>query len=361
MSTFGEIIKISLFGESHGSELGITIHGLPANKTLNLSSIEHALSLRRPQFSFTTSRIEDDDFRIVSGFHNQKTTGMPLTIIVANTDVDSSSYEYNPFRPGHADYPAFIKYGGANDTRGGGHFSGRLTAPLIILGDIARQYLEDYGVKVFSHVRSIHSIEGESVSNLTLSPKFIETLQNSAFPVLNSDLKTQFTKKIEAIKLDSDSVGGIIETVVLNPPIGLGEPFFDSLESILCHLLFSIPSVKGVSFGKGFELAKMTAKEANDPIRVIDGTVNFSKNDMGGVLGGLSTGQSIIFNTAIKPTPTIASSQDTITRDNKNITYAFKGRHDSCIVPRALHVVNALTAYTIFELLLRKEATLWKK
>ncbi len=360
MSTFGTCIPISLFGESHGKAIGITLHGLPGNIPLNLDEIQNALERRKPRFTFLTHRVETDAFTILSGFKNGVTTGSPLTITLENKDIRPEDYKNPIARPGHSDYPAYIKHQGSNDLSGGGHFSGRLTAPLVILGDIARQILAPLHIDVVSTIRSIHEHLGEEFDDKSFTKETIKRLLNSDFPTINLNDQEKFIKTIENAKNNGDSVGGTIQTAILNLPIGLGEPFFDSFESILSHLLFSVPSVKGLSFGKGFELSKLYGSQSNDPLTSTSNTVTFTSNNMGGVLGGLSTGQPLIYTTAIKPTPSITLPQETIHLETKKpLTYALQGRHDTCIVPRALTVINALSYYTTLELLIRKEGWHW--
>ncbi len=360
MSTFGTVIKVSLFGESHGETIGLTIHNLPANKPIDLKSIQNALDKRKPTASYHTKRQESDQFKVLSGLKDMKTTGAPFTAVIDNNDTDPSNYKDGVIRPGHADFPAFIKSEGTYDYRGGGHFSGRLTAPLIILGDIARQLLSNVSILVASHIYKIHTLQAQSFYDSSINIETLKTLQNSDFPTLNTKDKSQFINHIKAIQKEQDSVGGVVETIILNAPIGLGEPFFDSFESLLGHLLYAIPAVKGVEFGRGFALTDMKGSEANDPLTIEASQTQFTKNDMGGLLGGLSTGQPILFKTAIKPTPSISKPQKSINiKTKETLDLTIEGRHDPCIVPRALHVINALSYYTLLELVMRKEAKTW--
>ncbi len=362
MSVFGTHLVVSLFGESHGPFVGVSAHHLPADIPIDIESVAAALSRRRPLGPAASERRERDRFDIVSGLYEGRTTGAPLTILIPNEDIDRR--DYDPFipRPGHADIAAAKKYKGANDPYGGGHFSGRLSAPLVALGDIVRQILAPKGIAVFTHIRSVGDVRGPSITSYGHDLPKLNALESSAFPALEDTWRARLESAILAAKAQGDSVGGETETLILGCEAGLGEPFFDSVESVLSHLLFSIPGVKGVAFGKGFSLAGMLGSEANDPIRFdASGKIRFTKNDMGGILGGISSGQPILFSTAFKPTPTISKPQETVhLGKRKNIIHTFSGRHDPCIAVRASHVVTALTYIAILELTLRNGGYRWK-
>ncbi len=354
MSTFGRRFPISLFGESHQRAIGFTIHDLPSGIAIDWAAVREALARRMPKTKTDTSRRESDEPIVLSGFHNGCTTGAPLTVMFENTDVKSDDYVNIPFRPGHADYPSHVKHKGHNDPRGGGHRSGRLTVALVALGEIARQALNNDAIAVGSHIVSIHNTAAKPYEH-PLSKEILKTLYSSDFPVIFPEDKARFTEVIQAAKDDYDSVGGVVETVVEGLPAGIGAPCFEGFDSLIAQLIFSIPAVKGLSFGDGFDLAKARGSEANDPITAKSGHVRFTKNAQGGVLGGLSSGQPIRFHTAFKPTPSIGSPQQTITKDLKPTTLELKGRHDACVVPRAVHVVNAVTYIALLELFGRNE------
>ncbi|MFW5894490.1 MAG: chorismate synthase [Bacillota bacterium] len=360
MSTFGTAIPVSLFGESHGQGIGITVHNVPAGFALDMEALEKALDRRRSKHAYSTARREKDMFDILSGIKDGRTTGSPLTFFIPNSDVKSAPYESGRIRPGHADYSSYVKTGGAYDQRGGGHSSGRLTAPIVILGEISRQFLSRKNVRSVSHIHQIHDQKGRSYYDYPMDEETLKRLLSSDFPVLEPSDEDRFKETILNAKDDKDSVGGIIETVLYHDAAGYGEPFFDSFPSVLAHLLHSIPAVKGVSFGRGFDFAGMHGSESNDPLTVKDGEVVFEKNDMGGTLGGITTGQPVVFKTVIKPTSSIGKPQKTVNMDTKEaITIESGKRHDPSIVPRALPVIDAMTYYALLEMVTRMEGSHW--
>ena len=362
MSTFGEAIKISLFGESHGEAIGITIHNFPHGVKIDKNQIDTYLSRRRPKDKLSTTRIEQDQYHILSGVFQGFTTGAPLTFIINNNNVSSSGYNKDLIRPSHSDLTAFNKYNGYNDYRGSGHFSGRLTAPLMILGSLCDQLLKMKDTTVFSHIYNIKSIKSISLLNTPMTKETLKTLINSDFPVINKDISNKMKIEITNALENGDSVGGSIETLIINPPISIGEPFFDSVESVISHLIFSIPAVKGVEFGKGFDITEDLGSVANDELIVENGIIKTLSNNSGGINGGISNGMPIVFKTAIKPTPSINIIQNTISiKKMENTQIKTNGRHDPCIVQRALPVINALTSYALVELLYRKEGNIWTK
>ncbi len=362
MSTFGSALPVSLFGESHGAGIGITIHNVPSGIALDFTSIASALDRRRSKHAYNTARREKDTFDILSGIKDDRTTGAPLTFFLPNGDVKSAPYSPGRIRPGHADYSAYIKTDGAYDQRGGGHFSGRLTAPIVILGEVSRQILSQKNVRSVSHIHQIHTQKGLSYYDKNMSIDDLKRLLSSDFPVLNPDDEERFKSIILDAKEHKDSVGGIVETVLYHEAPGSGEPFFDSFESVLAHLLYSIPAVKGVSFGRGFDFAGMNGSESNDPLTLKNGTPVFKKNDMGGILGGITSGQPIVFKTVIKPTSSIGKPQESVNMDNMtSITIESGKRHDPCIVPRALPVIDAMAYYALLEMTLRNEGSSWIK
>lgn len=351
--TWGRNIKFSIFGESHGKAVGITIDGLKPGIGLDLDYIKKEMDRRAPgRNALSTQRQEADSFDILSGLFNGRTTGTPLCAIIRNSDQHSKDYEKTKslMRPSHADYTGRVKYMAFNDYRGGGHFSGRLTAPLVFAGAVCRQILEAQGISIGSHIRSIGSIEDIGFSLTETDKDTLLSLRDKPFPVLDEKAGEAMQKEILAAREDKDSVGGVIEAAAVNLPAGIGEPFFDSLESTLAHILFSVPGVKGLEFGAGFGIAGMRGSEANDECCVKDGKVTAYSNNNGGILGGITNGMPLIFRVAMKPTPSIGKPQRTINIDSmKNETIEITGRHDPCIVARAVPVIEAVTAMALLD------------
>ncbi len=360
-NTFGYNISVTLFGESHGEEIGVVIDGLAPGIPVNEDNISKKLSLRRPWGRVSTSRREDDAFRIVSGVFNGFTTGTSLCILIPNKDTDSSKYSSlsRTPRPGHADYTAFCKYHGYQDYRGGGHFSGRITAPLVAAGAIISDALKAKGINIGTHISEIAGIKDTSFGN-TVSDSCLEMLNNSLFAVIDGEKGKEMTAAIELAASQGDSVGGVLETAVTGLPAGVGEPWFDSVESILSHALFSVPGVKGVEFGAGFEMAKMRGSVSNDAFRYEDGKIVTSTNNNGGINGGITNGMPIVFRTAVKPTPSVFISQNTVDlKTGENTALSLAGRHDPCIVHRARVVVDSVTAIALADLLCTRFGTDW--
>ena len=357
-NSFGTNISMTLFGESHGPYIGITLDGLPAGFSIDLAAIQKDLDQRKPKNSLSTARQEEDDFEIISGYFNGHTTGTPLTLLIANKKQHSKDYSGTQFflRPSHADFTAFEKYHGFQDYRGGGHFSGRLTACIVAAGSICRQILAKQGILIGSHIERIASVSDEpfSLDPDTLASQ-IEKMNTLDFAVLQN--KEAMQNEIIKASKNKDSVGGIIETAIIHVPTGLGEPFFDSVESILSHLLFSIPAVKGVSFGDGFGITSLRGSQANDAFEVKDDIIQTRSNHNGGINGGISNGMPILIHTAIKPTPSIFQSQQTVQYNTKEeINYSIQGRHDPCIVHRARVVIDCIVAFGILDLLMSYKA-----
>ena len=352
---WGSKIKISIFGESHGNAIGINIDGLPSGLELNLEDIAYEMRRRAPGKSpLSTARSEEDIPEILSGYFNGKTTGTPLCAIIRNTNTRSKDYSLlkDVMRPGHADYSGNIRYNGFNDYRGGGHFSGRITAPLVFAGAICKQILKEKGIVVAAHVKSIKDIKDKSFLDSDIDLNFVEALKTFELPLIDKSIEENMRKEILEAKEDMDSVGGTIECGVFGINPGVGDPFFDSVESTLAHLLFSVPAVKGVEFGRGFELTNMRGSEANDEIYYDNGEIKTRTNNNGGILGGITNGMPIIFTTAIKPTSSIGKEQKTVNINTKeNTILKVEGRHDPCIVQRAIPVIEAVTAIGILELL----------
>jgi len=359
---WGNKLKISIFGESHGEAIGVVIDSLPPGIELDIAYIIKQMMRRAPGKSeLTTSRNESDFFHILSGYFNNKTTGSPLCAIIYNEDKMPKDYSIlkNNMRPGHSDYPAFVKYSGFNDYRGGGHFSGRITAPLLFAGAVAMQILEKYkNIFIGSRIKSIYNIEDNIIPDLNAD--LIQSLKNMEFPVLSDEKRILMKSAILKAKEEDDSVGGIIETFIINMPAGLGEPFFDSVESRLSQMIFSIPSVKGIEFGAGFNIAKMRGSSANDPYYIKEDQILSESNNNGGIIGGITNGMPIIFRAAIKPTPSISLLQKTVNIPSmENTELQIKGRHDPCIVPRILPVIEGAAALVVLDLMLERNGELW--
>ena len=348
-NTFGQSVAVTLFGESHGEYIGAVLDGIAPGLAIDEAFIRHQLSLRRPQGKISTSRAEADEFKIVSGIFEGKTTGTPLCILIPNTNTRSGDYTRNLPRPGHADYTAECKYHGYQDHRGGGHFSGRITAALVAVGAIAISALRQNGILIGTHISRISDICDRSFGSYESD---IETLADLSFPVLDSAKADLMRACIEDAASEGDSVGGVLETAVIGLPAGIGEPWFDSVEGLLSHALFSIPGIKGVEFGTGFGMADMRGSEANDGLRIQNGRVITKTNHNGGINGGITNGMPVIFRCAVKPTPSIFQEQDSIDLANgQNATLVLQGRHDPAIIHRARVVVDSVAALVLCDLL----------
>ena len=356
-NTFGTNLTVTLFGESHGPAIGAVVDGLCPGLPVDESVIAAALTLRRPAGKIATARVEADPFQIVSGVFEGKTTGTPLCIVIPNQNTRSGDYERSAPRPGHADYAATQKYHGFEDYRGGGHFSGRITAPLVAAGAIITHALNAKGITLATHIARCGGFADLPFQN---EAEDIAALQGKAFPLLNPALEEPIKDYIQSVKAKGDSVGGVIETAVCGMPAGVGEPWFDTVEGVLSHALFSIPAIKGVEFGDGFALCNMLGSQANDPLCYQEDKVVTTTNHNGGVNGGITNGMPLIFRCAVKPTPSIALPQQTIDTTNQtNTTLSIHGRHDPAIFHRAAHVVNAVTAITLYDLLCTRYGTDW--
>jgi chorismate synthase len=360
MSQYGTAIPISIFGESHGESIGLTIHNLPAGITLNHAIINDALYKRRPKSKISTARQEKDQYRIISGILGDTTTGAPLTVIIPNKDTHSKDYNKYILRPSHSDYTAHMKYRSLHDHRGGGHFSGRITATLVILGAICQQILTKKDILIGSHIASIKDQSEDKFTLETLNKESILKLLDSDFPLLDTSKESSFKDTITSAKDQADSVGGVIETAVLNMPVGLGGPYFNKFESFLSGLIFSLPAVKGLAFGDGFDITTKYGSEANDPFRIKNGKIVTSSNHSGGVQGGITNGMPLTFSTAIKPTSSIGKPQKTVNfKTKEEIEYTLVGRHDPAIVHRVIHVINAITNYAMVEAITKEEGYKW--
>ena len=351
-NTFGNNISVTLFGESHGDMIGAVLDGMTPGIPVDEAYIAHQMNLRRSANAMlSTSRAEPDLVRIVSGVFDGKTTGTPITFLIENTNTRSGDYAAMRYiaRPGHADYTAEMKYHGYQDPRGGGHFSGRITAGLVAAGAVALTALKGKGITMGTHIASCAGISDRGFGDLASD---LDTLNGKGFAVLDPAAEEAIKTAITAAKTEGDSVGGVLETAVTGLPAGVGEPWFDTVESVLAHILFGIPAIKGVEFGAGFAIANMRGSEANDPLRVADGRIVTASNNSGGICGGITNGMPITFGVAVKPTPSIMKKQRSVNlADMTECDLEIKGRHDACIVVRAVPVIEAVTALALYDLL----------
>lgn len=356
-NTFGNSLQITLFGESHGPYIGAVLDGLAPGIKIDHEFIKHQLTLRRPSGQISTKRVEADEYVIASGVYKDRTTGTPLCILIPNTSQHSSDYDETAriARPGHADYAAYCKYHGFEDYHGGGHFSGRITAALVAAGAIVLPALKEKGINIGTHINSLGGVKDSAFSDYD---KEINELNNKEFAVID-DSKEAIMKQVATLAAESgDSVGGVLETAVTGMPTGVGEPWFDTVESILSHALFSIPAIKGVQFGAGFDLVDSFGSEYNDAFRVENGKVVTKTNNNGGINGGITNGMPIVFRCAVKPTPSIYKTQDSVDiYSNTETSLNIKGRHDPCIIHRARVVVDSMTALTTYDLLSQRFGT----
>jgi chorismate synthase len=351
-NSLGKLFTIASFGESHGRCVGIVIDGCPAGLALTEADIQREVDKRRPAGAGATKRAEEDKVEILSGVFNTHTTGAPITLLIWNRDIDSSEYERIRFmpRPGHADYTAFMKYGGFNDFQGGGIFSGRITATFVMAGAVAKKLLRLIGVEILAHTVEIGGLKARPMKPDELKLNVDRNPLKCADP----DAAAEMAQAIEKARKAGNSLGGIVEGLALNMPVGLGEPVFDTLEGDLAKALFAIPAVKGVEFGSGFSTAHKRGSENNDPFTIKSGKIVTATNNAGGILGGISNGMPIVVRVAIKPTPSIARKQKTVNLKIMEIAdLTVKGRHDTCIVPRAVPVVESMMAVTLGDFALR--------
>ena len=355
-STYGEMIRLSIFGQSHGAAIGMTLDGVPAGLPVDLDKLQEFLSRRAPgQNDWSTPRREEDQPEFLSGILNGFTTGAPIAAIIRNTNTRSGDYSNlkNCPRPGHADYTAQVKYRGFQDAAGGGHFSGRLTAPLCIAGGLCRQWLENEGVRIGAHIAWINGIDDNHFD--PMAPQLDKIGRD--FPVISPICGEQMRDEIAAARAAKDSVGGIVECAAVGVPAGLGEPMFGGMESRIAQIVYGIPAVKSVEFGLGQAVAWRRGSESNDEYTLEHGEVKTLTNYCGGILGGITNGMPILFRAAFKPTPSISKQQQTVNLETGEDTMLeIKGRHDPCIVPRAVPVVEAAAAIAIFDAWLEYKA-----
>lgn len=356
-NTFGSSLCVTLFGESHGEAIGCVIDGLSPGIEIDREFISSCLDKRRGLNSVSTGRREKDEVRFLSGVFENRTTGTPLCLMIENADTKSKDYSKTRFlaRPSHADYTAECKYHGFQDYRGGGHFSGRITAPLVAAGAIVMKALEKKGIVIGTHISSCGGICDRDFENFE---KDIELLKNLDMPVLDETKREEILSLIEECKKEGDSVGGVLSTAVTGVPAGVGEPWFDTVEGMLSHSLFSIPAIKGVEFGTGFAFGNMKGSKANDAFRMSEGKVVTLTNNGGGINGGITNGMPITFRCAVKPTPSIYKMQQTVNfKENTDAELLIEGRHDPAIIHRARIVVDCVTALTLCDLLLTRFGT----
>lgn len=345
-SLWNNRISISIFGESHGAAIGVVIDNLPSGEYIRMDDIQQFMSRRAPKKNKTsTPRSEKDMPQILSGIYNNRTTGTPLCAMIQNTDTHSSDYANvkTLARPGHADYTGAKRYQGFNDVRGGGHFSGRLTAPLVFAGAVCGQILERRGIYTGAHIASIHGIKDKEFCHTNITREQILDIRKKEFPVIDDAAGELMIQDADKARMALDSLGGVIECASINIPAGIGSPMFDGLENTISQLVFGIPAVKGIEFGAGFKAAEMLGSQNNDEFYVDDyGHVLTRTNNHGGILGGISSGMPIVMRVAIKPTPSISQPQNTIDYTQlSNDVITIKGRHDPCIVPRAVPCVES--------------------
>ena len=355
-SEFGNLLRIGVFGQSHGKAIGVTIHGLPAGEAIDLEELQQFLDRRKPggRGGLTTARKETDVPEFLSGLENGVTCGFPLCAVIKNADQHSKDYGelFDKPRPAHADYTAAVKWGGHADMRGGGHFSGRLTAPLCVAGGIAKQILSRRGIYVGAHLASVGREEDERFP-LHPTPALFDAIAAKDFPVIDDGAGSAMQAAILEARAELDSIGGTIECAAIGMPAGLGDPMFDGIENRLAVAMFGIPGLKGIEFGSGFAGSALRGSQNNDPFAMENGAVSARTNNAGGILGGITSGMPIVFRVAMKPTPSIARAQDTVSLSAKeNTELQIHGRHDPCIAQRAVPVVEAVAAAVLLDILM---------
>lgn len=353
-SAIGDTVKLSVFGESHGEAIGCVLSGLPAGEALDQEEILTQMARRAPGKDKTaTTRKESDTPEIVSGLLEGRTTGAPLAMLIHNTNQRSGDYAELARlpRPGHADYTGYVRYHGFNDVRGGGHFSGRITAPLVFAGAVCRQILKRRGISVGGHVYAIAGAEDIPFDPLGVDASLLDRLAAVPFPLVDREREAAMRERVEDARLQQDSVGGIVEVAACGLPAGLGSPMFDGIENKLAALFFGIPAVKGVEFGDGFGFAALRGSQANDPYTYTgDGEVTAASNHNGGLLGGITNGMPLIARLAVKPTSSISQKQRTVDLvSGRDAELVVKGRHDPCIVPRAVPVAESMLAFGLLD------------
>lgn len=353
-STYGEILKLSIFGQSHGVAIGMTLDGIPAGLKVDTQKLQEFLARRAPgQQEYTTARNEADIPEFLSGIVDNITCGAPIAAIIRNTNTRTADYSNlkDCPRPGHADYTAHIKYNGFQDAAGGGHFSGRLTAPLCIAGGLCKQWLENMGIRIGAHISVIAGIADEPINLDCVNPD-LDAIDKD-FPVVNPEAGKKMCQAITDAKADGDSVGGLIECIVTGLPAGLGDPIFGGMENRIAQIIFGIPAIKGIEFGSGFTGSYLKGSQNNDAFTIVNGQICTINNYAGGILGGITNAMPLVFQVAVKPTPSISKEQQSISISSMEVKpLVVQGRHDPCIVPRAVPVVEAAAAIAIFDAML---------
>ena len=352
-SVYGKKLKVAVFGQSHAPAIGVTVDGLPAGFPVDMEALRVFLARRAPgQNALSTARREADVPEFLCGLRDGVTCGAPLTAVIRNTDTRSGDYRdlADCPRPGHADYTAAVKWNGHQDPAGGGHFSGRLTAPLCIAGGIALQMLGARGIEIGAHIARIADVTDAPFDPVSITPEQLAAVKEKPFPVVDDGAAEPMQAAILSAKAEADSVGGVIECAAVGVPVGVGDPMFDGLESRLASILFGVPAVKGVEFGAGFGVAQMRGSACNDPFVLRDGEVRTATNNNGGILGGIANGMPILLRVAVKPTPSIGKEQDSVCLSKMEETkLTVQGRHDPCIVQRAVPVIEAAVALALLD------------
>lgn len=352
-SMTGNRIKISVFGQSHSAGIGVVIDGLPAGKKIDMEKVQKFMERRAPgRNSLSTQRKEADATEILSGLVNGVTCGAPLCAVIKNTNQHSQDYNniMDTPRPSHADFSGNIRYNGFNDVSGGGHFSGRLTAPLCFAGAVCMQILEEMGIEIQAHIQKIKNVYDDKIDFVNIGKW---NTSEKEFPVINDEKGKLMIAEIEKAREIGDSVGGVIECAVTGVRAGFGDPMFDGIENQLAKNVFGIPAVKGIEFGNGFDATNLYGSENNDDFCIVNGEIKTATNNAGGINGGITNGMPIVFRTAIKPTPSIYKEQNSVSlADKTEKKLQIQGRHDPCIVQRAVPVIEAVTAFTILDIIL---------
>ena len=353
-NSYGKLFRISLFGESHSEAIGVVIDGIPSGIALDMDEIMFEMGRRAPgNNAFSTPRKESDIPEILSGVFEGVTTGTPVCAVIRNTNTRSKDYHPEILRPSHADYSGKLRYNGYNDYRGGGHFSGRITAPVVFAGAIAKQILKKENIEIFAHIKNIGKVYDDALDFVNPDIEILKNLKDKELQFVNDNKAKEAESAILLAKSDADSIGGSIETVVIGIPGGVGSPFFESVESRLAQMMFSIPAVKSVEFGVGKAFSEMLGSQANDSFVLDDGEIKTKTNNNGGINGGITNGMPVVFGVTVKPTPSIGKEQETVNLETKeNITAKIQGRHDPCIVQRAVPVIEAAAAIVILDLVL---------
>lgn len=353
--SFGEKFKITVFGQSHSEAIGVVIDGIPAGIKLDTDKIGAFMSRRAPgKNAYSTKRKEADIPEIVSGVVDGITCGAPICAIIRNSDQHSKDYSKLKIlpRPSHSDFAAYVKHNGFNDIRGGGNFSGRMTAPMCFAGAVAMQILEEKGIRIGAHIEKIAGIRDERFDPVNVDAEQLKTVSSKEFPLINDGVKDEILAKIEEARLDCDSVGGVIECAVTGLPAGIGEPMFEGIENVISQAVFAVPAIKGIEFGNGFDCADLRGSQNNDNFIIKDGKIVTATNNHGGILGGITSSMPLIFRVAVKPTPSIAKPQMTVNLETMlPEELVIEGRHDPCIVPRAVPCIEAVTAIALINLI----------